>query len=92
MAKYMVVWELPSDTRDEAIGRFIEGSALEEPEGVTLITRWHSITNNAGWSVCEANDPKDVSKWLIRWSDIMTYEVYPVIDDEEFADVLTALG
>ena len=63
MAKYMVIWDLPSDKRNEAIARFVEGSALEEPEGVSLVSRWHSVAGGRGWSTAEIDFARGGSAW-----------------------------
>lgn len=92
MARYMVTWDLPSDNRDDAIARFVDGAALQEPDGVTLVSRWHSVGGGRGWSVVDTNDPATIMDWLMRWSDLLSYEVEPVVTDEEFGGLLAKHG
>lgn len=92
MAKYMVVWDLSPENRNDAIERFVEGSALQEPEGVKLVSRWHAAVGGVGWSVVEADDPKALTGWLLKWSDLLSYEAIPIIDDQEFGEMLAANG
>ena len=28
--------------------------------------------------------------WVVGWADLISFEVYPVLEDAEFAEVLTA--
>ena len=89
MAKYMVMWDLPSETRNEAIKRFAAGGAeMEAPDGVTLVTRWHAVDGGSGFSVVETDDPKGIADWLLHWTDILTYQVVPVITDDELGELL----
>ncbi len=83
MAQYMITYNLPGENRNEAIKRFAEGSAIQPPEGVTSVGRWHAVDGNIGWSLVETDDPKTIMDWLLHWSDIITYEVVPVIGDDE---------
>ncbi len=92
MAKYMISWDLPMDNRDEAIERFVDGAALEAPEGISLVSRWHSVSGGRGWSVVETDDPAHIMDWLMNWSDIMSYEVEAVITDEVFGGLLSKHG
>ena len=79
----MMTYDLPSENRNEAIKRFAEGSTMQPPEGATIVGRWHSVGSNVGWTLIETDDPKTIADWLLHWSDIMTFDVAPVIGDEE---------
>lgn len=92
MAKYMVSWQFPGDNRNEAIERFTEGSRMQPPEGVVHIARWHSVEGDAGWGVVETSDPKHLADWLLHWSDLLSYQVTPVISDEELGELFKKHG
>jgi Domain of unknown function (DUF3303) len=92
MAHYMITWSFPPDSRNEAIHRFSEGSAMNPPKGVTHLGRWHAAQGGLGWGVVEAKDPKDIAKWLIQWSDVIEYDITPVLSDEELGEVVQSMG
>lgn len=92
MATYMTVYHLSADNRNEAIARFLEGTAMQPPEGVTHVARWHSAGGGIGWGVADTDDPKLIADWLMQWSDIIEYEIYPVISDEEFGEIMVKHG
>ncbi len=92
MAKYMVTWDIPPEVRNEAISRFMDGSSMQPPEGVSVVGRWFAAAGGDGWSVVETDDPKMISAWLLRWSDLLHYEVTPVITDEELGENIQKLG
>ena len=92
MATYMISWETPAENRNEVFARFTEGSAMEEPSGVTDLGRWHSAEGRRGWGVVETDDPKRITDWLLRWTDITSFEVRPVISDEELGDLISNHG
>lgn len=92
MANYMVTWNLPSEHRNEAIKRFMEGSALQAPDGVSLVCRWHAAAAGVGWVVVETDDPKTIADWLLHWSDLLSYEATPVLTDEEVGEMFQKHG
>lgn len=87
MAKYMVIWRLPYTSQNEIMRRFSVDS-IDPPEGVKTLGRWHMANFGGGYSVVETDDPKLITDWVIRFSDIATYEVLPVITDEEIAELM----
>lgn len=92
MAKYMVAWDLPPEHRDEAIGRFMEGSAMQTPDGITVLGRWHAVGGVIGWCVVETDDPKIMADWLVLWTDLFTYDITPILGDEELGELYQKHG
>ena len=92
MATYMLTYRFSPEAQEEAIERFMEGSALEEPEGIRTVSRWHSAGGGHGWSVVEADHPRHITDWALNWGDLIDYEVTPVINDEELGEVFAKHG
>jgi hypothetical protein len=74
--KFISKYTIRPEHRNEAIKRFLEGGG-QPPDGIKLISRWHSPSDRTGYSIVEADD-----------SDLLTIETSLVIDDEEFVKVL----
>ena len=87
MAKYMVTWQVPPHARNEAIRRF-GTDARNAPDGLKVLGRWHTASIDAGYVVVETDDPKHIANWLLQWSDLLPYEVRPVVTDEELGALL----
>ena len=92
MAKYMITWDIPSANRNEAFARFMEGSAMQPPDSVNVLTRWHGAGTNMGWSVVETDDPKSIADWLLSWNNLITYDLTPVLADEEIGEIASKHG
>ena len=92
MAKYMITWRLPPATRNEAIKRFMSTDARRAPEGLKELGRWHGARGDGGYLVVETDDPKFITNWLLKWSDLLPYEVEPVITDEELGELFQKHG
>jgi hypothetical protein len=80
-------YKYPPACRDAVHQRFLQTGA-PPPEGVTMIGRWHSAEGNRGFFVAEATDAAAVAKWLQDWSDLLSFRVDPVLEDERFAEVI----
>lgn len=84
---YVIMWSYTPDQRDAVNARFLETGA-PPPEGVKMVGRWHHIAGGKGVGVAQSDNPEAVGKWLQDWSDLMTCEVYPALDDEAMARVI----
>jgi hypothetical protein len=83
----MIEYSLRPENRDVAQARFQETGALP-PAGATMLGRWHRVAGLAGYVLCETDDVLALGKWMQEWTDVLTFDVFPVTDDEEFAAVL----
>ena len=64
--------------------RFKERGRLM-PDGLAYISSW--ITQDLGrcWQVMECGDRKLLDQWMGQWSDLMDFEVIPVVTSPEAA-------
>ena len=73
--------------RDRVHARFLETGGLP-PDGVEMHGRWHAAAGNAGFLVAESDDAAAVADWLQQWSDLIDFELTPVVGDAGFAAVV----
>ena len=55
------------------------------PEGLEYIDSWIDGSLTRCWQLMETEDPELFSEWTASWSDLMTYEIFPVVDSAEAA-------
>ena len=84
---FMVVWTFKPDHSKYAIARFQETGGMPPP-GVNMIARWHDVAGGRGFAITETDDPIAVSKWCHDWTDLLSFEVIPVLNDEQLGQVL----
>jgi len=89
--KFMATYRYTPEVRDSIIQRFKETQGAP-PAGVTMLARWHPVSGSVGFVLAETTDAKALTEWILNWSDLMTSEVTPVLDDQEFTEVLQRLG
>jgi hypothetical protein len=85
---FMTLWKTPSGNRDKALERFLKTGG-SPPAGIKLIGRWHSVTQGRGVVISETDDAELIAKWCLEWSDLLEFEVVPVLDDSATARILT---
>jgi uncharacterized protein DUF3303 len=84
---FHITFHVAIEQRDATLARFKQTGGLP-PAGVTMLGRWHGIGGRVGFSVVEAADPQAVAKWLQDWTDLISFEVTPVLTDEQFSQVV----
>ena len=65
--------------------RFREQGRLA-PDGLQYLSSWVDEKLEICFQLMEATDINYVNEWIANWSDIVEFEVYPVISSKEAAD------
>lgn len=76
-----------TEDRDTVHRRFKETGA-PPPPGVEMLGRWHSVTGNGGFFLAETDDPVALCRWMQDWTDLIEFEVVPVVTDEQANEVI----
>jgi hypothetical protein len=84
---FHITYEISPERRNESQKRFKETGA-RPPTGVKMTGRWHCAQGLRGFIVAESSDAAAVAKWMQDWTDLLSFEVAPVITDEELAKVI----
>jgi hypothetical protein len=84
---FVCLYTIPSENRNAAQARFKQGGGLP-PAGVKMIGRWHSAVGGRGITIFEAEDAQAIAAWTQQWSDLITFDIYPALDDAGFAKLL----
>ncbi|HXV43851.1 MAG TPA: DUF3303 family protein [Anaerolineae bacterium] len=79
---YMVVEHFKNGDAKPVYRRFREKGRLA-PEGLTYVTSWVEVNLQRCFQLMETDDRKLLDEWLAHWSDIVEFEVFPVITSKE---------
>ena len=85
---FHIGYTIRPEHRDSAQARFRD-TAGPPPAGVTMMGRWHVVGGRRGFLIAEASELEAVAKWTQQWSDLLTFEIDPVLDDEQFMQVIS---
>ena len=82
---YMVVERFKNQDALPVYRRFQNEGRLA-PEGLTYISSWVDDTMQHCFQIMETDDKTLIDKWIANWSDIVDFEVFPVISSKEVMD------
>ena len=75
------------EQRDEMVKRAKEKGSMV-PEGIKVINEWCDATGGKSFSLFEANNSNDILAWVYAWSDIIKFEVTPVMEVEKVMEAI----
>jgi hypothetical protein len=87
MAKtlYMVIEHFKGGDAVPVYRRFRARGRLA-PAGLAYIASWVDTKLQRCFQVMETEDPRLLDDWIAHWSDIVDFEVHPVITSAEAAE------
>lgn len=89
MALYMIVEHFKDGDPVPVYRRFRERGRLA-PEGLKYISSWVDEKLTRCYQVMETEDRELLDKWMAQWSDLVDFEVHPVITSAEAAEAVFA--
>ena len=84
---YMIV-ETFRDGDAVPVYRRLRDEGRLTPDGLTYVTSWVSADLRRCFQVVECDDPALIDQWTARWSDLVEFEVVPVVTSQEASDAL----
>lgn len=87
----MLVGDWGGTTLQQIGKRFASGEYSVPPDPCRLITRWHDPSSKVFWLVVDAPDSTIIQEWMSRWTDIIDWQMFSVLDDDEVGAMLGKL-
>jgi hypothetical protein len=85
---YMVVEQFKNGDAIPVYRRFRDRGRLA-PEGLTYLTSWVEENLQRCFQLMDTNDRKLLDEWIANWSDIVEFEVFPVMTSKEAVEKIT---
>ena len=87
MAKtlYMVIEHFKGGDAVPVYRRFRDQGRLAPP-GLTYVSSWVGTTLERCYQVMETDDRRLLDEWMAHWSDIVDFEVFPVLTSADAAE------
>ncbi len=85
MTLYMVVENFRNEDPVPVYRRLRDRGRLD-PEGLTYVSSWVDDKLERCYELMETEDRAILDKWIANWSDIIDFEVHPVISSKEAAE------
>jgi hypothetical protein len=83
----VIEYEVRPEHRDQAQAR-LKATGGPPPEGTKMIARYHKAGGLGGYVIAETDSAEAMCRWTQAWSDLLTFTVTPVVDDETIAKVI----
>jgi Protein of unknown function (DUF3303) len=75
---YMVIERFKNGDPAPVYRRFRDSGRLA-PDGLFCVSSWVDVDLKRCFQLMETNDPQLLQRWIAQWSDIVDFEVIPVI-------------
>ena len=82
---FMVIEHFKNNDALPVYRRFRDSGRLA-PEGVQYISSWVDDKLQRCFQIMEADERDLLDRWIKNWSDIVDFEVFPVITSKEAAE------
>jgi Protein of unknown function (DUF3303) len=56
------------------------------PDGLAYISSWVDDKLERCYQLMQTDDRRLLDEWIARWSDLVEFEIYPVITSQEAAE------
>ena len=86
---YMVVEHFRNDDPAPVYRRFRDRGRLA-PDGLQYVSSWVDEELARCFQLMETSDRRLLDEWMAHWSDIVNFEVYPVITSKQAADAVAS--
>jgi Protein of unknown function (DUF3303) len=84
---YMVVEHFKGGDAIPVYRRFREQGRLA-PEGLSYVSSWVDVKFERCYQLMETADRRLLDEWMARWSDIVEFEVHPVVTSAQAAEAI----
>jgi hypothetical protein len=81
---YMVIETFKNGDAEAVYRRFREQGRLA-PAGLSYTSSWVHDTLDRCYQLMETDDPSLLDQWMSHWSDLVDFEVHPVMTSTEAA-------
>jgi Domain of unknown function (DUF3303) len=82
---YMIIEHFKNQDPVPVYRRFQDRGRLS-PEGLRYISSWVDEKLERCFQLMETENRKHLDEWVGNWSDLVEFEVYPVISSKEAAE------
>ncbi len=79
---YMVIEQFKNQDAVPVYRRFRDQGRMT-PQGLEYVSSWVDMKLERCFQIMETSDPKLMFEWIANWSDIVEFEVVPVLSSAD---------
>jgi hypothetical protein len=84
---YMVV-ERFKNKDAEAVYRRFRDSGRMAPDGLRYVSSWVDESFELCYQLMETHDRRLLDEWMTNWTDLVDFEVHPVITSKDAVEII----
>lgn len=84
---FMIVENFKNGDPKPIYKRFREKGRLI-PEGLEYVSSWVDKDFKTCFQLMETNDEELIDEWISNWSDLVDFEVFPVMNSKEATSIM----
>jgi hypothetical protein len=86
---YMIVEHFKNNDAVSVYRRHREQGRMA-PDGLTYVSSWVDDKYERCYQLMEAHDRRLLDQWMAHWSDLVEFEVHPVMPSKEAAEKIAS--
>ena len=86
---YMVIENFRNEDPVPVYRRFRDRGRLA-PDGLQYVSSWVDESLSRCFQVMETSDRRLLDEWMAHWSDLVDFEVHPVVTSQQAADAVAS--
>lgn len=90
MTLYLVIERFRNGDATSVYRRFRDRGRMA-PEGLVYVSSWVDLKLERCWQLMETDDRALLDQWMSNWSDLVDFEVHPVMTSKEAAEAVAPL-
>ena len=87
---FMVIERFKNRNARAVYSRFREQGRML-PDGLTYVDSWIEANFDRCFQLMECDDPRLFQQWIIRWQDLIDFDIVPVVSSKEMTETINAL-
>lgn len=84
---FMVIERFRNQDAKAVYQRFRERGRLA-PEGLSYVGSWVEASLDRCFQLMECDDAARLQRWVAQWSDLVSFEIVPVVAGQDTAEAL----
>jgi hypothetical protein len=74
----------------KAVYRKFRDKGRQMPDGLTFVGSWVTADLDRCFQLMECDDVTLLQKWMVNWSDVIHFEIVPVVPGKDVAAALAS--
>ena len=87
---FMVIEHFKNQDATAVYRRFREQGRMM-PDGLRYVESWVGANFDRCFQLVECDDPRLLEQWVVRWQDLVEFEIVQVVTSQQAADTMAPL-